>query len=74
MIKDTKNRKECKSCPWTNKNPHSESWKKYVDKMTSVGKINKKHSCHMITSDVWGLKSEINEENVCVGSKRKNND
>ena len=43
MIQDTKNRKECKSCPWTNKNPHSESWKKYVDKMTSVGKVNKKH-------------------------------
>jgi hypothetical protein len=73
MIESTKNRKECKSCPWVNKNPHSKSWKSWADKMTKVGKIeNSKHSCHMITPDVWGLKTQITEKNICIGSKRHN--
>jgi hypothetical protein len=62
-------RKSCKECPWTKNNPHSKSWPSYVDKIEKIGKIkNKKHACHMITSDTWGYKTEINEKNACIGS------
>ena len=27
------------------------------------------HSCHMINKDVWGLNTEINDKNICIGSK-----
>lgn len=63
-------RKPCKECPWTKDNPHSKSWPKFVEKMESIGKIkNKEHACHMITSDTWGYKGEINDKNVCIGAK-----
>jgi hypothetical protein len=40
--------------------------------MNSLGKIqNNNHACHMITSDVWGFKSEINQKNVCIGACKK---
>ena len=62
-------RKECKECPWINNNTHSKSWPEYVHTMEVIGQIqNKKHACHMITSDVWGYKEEITEKNVCMGS------
>ena len=62
----------CKECPWINKNNHSMSWPKYVEKMGKIGKIeNNTHSCHMITRDVWGYKSEIDTKNVCIGSITK---
>lgn len=65
-------RKQCKECPWKNKDKHSLNFRGYVEKMNSIGKIeNNKHACHMITNDVWGLKSEINQNNVCVGSCKK---
>jgi hypothetical protein len=35
--------------------------------MESIGKIEN-HSCHMISKDVWGYNTDINEKNVCVGS------
>ena len=63
-------RKPCKECPWTKDNPHSKSWPKFVEKLESIDKIkNKEHACHMITSDVWGYKEEINDKNVCIGAK-----
>jgi hypothetical protein len=34
--------------------------------MKYIGKEN--HACHMIMSDIWGGKSEINQINVCIGS------
>lgn len=71
------NRKPCKECPWTKNNPHSKAWPGYVNSMEKTGQIeNKKHACHMITSDTWGYKNPINEENLCVGAKnfvKKNN-
>ena len=61
-------RNPCKECPWTNNNPHSLKFRQYVDKVKSVS-VTENHSCHMINKDVWGLNTEINEKNVCIGSK-----
>ncbi len=61
------NRKECKECPWKNKNEHSLKFRKYADVMNKLGKVQN-HACHMITQDVWGYKTEINDKNVCIGS------
>ncbi len=61
-------RKPCKECPFIRDNPHSLKFRQYTEKVRSVsGKEN--HSCHMINKDVWGSKNEINERNVCIGSK-----
>jgi len=60
------NRKICKECPWKNNTKHNLKFRTYVDKMKSIGKEN--HACHMIMSDIWGGKSEINQINVCIGS------
>lgn len=66
-------RKPCKECPWTQTNPHSEGWRGYTEKMEKEGYIkNKKHACHMITSDTWGLQNGITEENYCIGSQTTN--
>jgi hypothetical protein len=41
--------------------------------MEKIGQIeNKKHACHMITSDTWGYKESITENNVCIGSLKSN--
>jgi hypothetical protein len=61
-------RQPCKECPWRNKNQHSLKFRNYVEKMKSIGKITN-HKCHMISNDVWGYKSDINNSNKCVGSK-----
>lgn len=67
-------RKPCKECPWTNQNRHSLKFRNYVEKMNSIGKIkNYQHACHMITSDVWGLKTKINKNNICKGTCKKIN-
>lgn len=58
----------CKECPWVNTNTHSLKFRKYTEKVKSVSGIEN-HSCHMINKDVWGLNTEINEKNVCIGSK-----
>jgi hypothetical protein len=64
--------KGCSECPWNNNNPHSLKFRNYVDKMESIGKI-KNHKCHMKSSDVWAKESDINDDNICIGSlKRKN--
>jgi hypothetical protein len=37
--------------------------------MSEIKTIKKtEHACHMITSDVWGMKTIIDESNVCIGS------
>lgn len=61
-------RKPCKECPWVNTNQHSVNFRKYAKKMQNIGKVEN-HKCHMISSDVWGYKSDVNLENVCIGSK-----
>jgi hypothetical protein len=61
-------RKPCTECPWVNTNPHSLKFRQYAEKVKSVS-IIENHSCHMINKDVWGSKTEINEKNVCIGSK-----
>lgn len=61
-------RKQCSECPWLNKNSHSLKFREYAGKMKSAGKI-KNHKCHMISNDVWNTKSEINQKNICIGSK-----
>lgn len=60
-------RRNCKECPWKNENEHSLKFRTYVDKMRSLGRIEN-HKCHMISSDVWATKSDVNDKNVCVGS------
>ena len=64
-------RDKCKECPWReeNNNTHSIKFRTYVDKMKTIGKDN--HSCHMINRDICGGNSEINEKNVCIGSKQR---
>jgi hypothetical protein len=63
-------RKPCKQCPWTNSNPHSKKFPSYVKSIENIGKIqDKKHGCHMITKDIWGYESKINNKNICVGAK-----
>jgi len=62
-------RRNCKECPWVTRFEHSRSWPKYVSKMSEIKTIKKtEHACHMITSDVWGMKTIIDESNVCIGS------
>jgi hypothetical protein len=61
-------RETCKECPWTNNNPHSLKFRQYTEKVKSIS-LKENHSCHMINKDVWGSKTEINEKNVCIGSK-----
>lgn len=61
-------RKPCIECPWTNNNSHSLKFRQYTEKVKSSISIEN-HSCHMINKDVWGSKTEINEKNVCIGSK-----
>jgi hypothetical protein len=55
----------CNECPWKNQNPHSIKWREYAQKVLG----DNPHACHMKTNDVWGRKSEISEEKVCIGSK-----
>lgn len=64
-------RKSCKECPWLkqNKTNHNIKWPNYVNKIKSIGKIENGHACHMITSDTWGIKSDINKDNICIGQK-----
>jgi hypothetical protein len=64
-------RKPCKECPWQNTNQHSLKFRGYVQKMQKLGKV-KNHKCHMISKDVWSYNSEVNQDNVCVGSLSKN--
>lgn len=63
-------RKCCKECPWVTNSAHNRSWPNYVAKMMRLKKIKEtRHACHMITSDVWGMKTIIDESNVCIGAK-----
>ncbi len=63
-------RKPCSECPWTKNDQHSKNWPNYVKSLDSINKIKDgEHACHMITKDVWGYESEINEDNICLGSK-----
>ena len=39
------------------------------DKFINLGKSN--HKCHMIDSDIWGSKSNIDESNICIGSLQR---
>lgn len=59
-------RKSCKECPWKGTNSHSIKFRTYVEKMEKIGR--NKHKCHMISSDVWGYKTPVNENNICVGN------
>jgi hypothetical protein len=61
-------RKPCKECPWENNNQHSLKFRKYADRMKSIGKVEN-HKCHMISSDVWNKDSKVSEKNICIGSK-----
>ena len=65
-------RKPCKECPWReeNSNRHNLNFRTYVDKMKSIGKND--HAWHLINRDIWGGKSEINSNNVCIGSLMRN--
>ena len=66
-------RNPCKECPWLIKSCHNDKWPSYVESVEKTGKIkNKRHACHMITSDTWGYKDEINDSNVCIGSLQVN--
>ena len=60
-------RKQCPECPWKNDNQHSINFRKYSDKMKSIGKIEN-HSFHMISKDVWGYEIKIDSKNICIGS------
>ena len=56
-------RKNCKECPWQNENQHSLKFRTYVEKMQSMGKIES-HKCHMISSDVWGYHSNVEDKKL----------
>jgi hypothetical protein len=62
-------RKPCKECPWKNDNQHNLKFRNYVDKFEKIGKPN--HKCHMIDVDIWAYKSDVNSDNICVGSYQK---
>lgn len=62
-------RKPCKSCPWINDTQHNLKFRTYVDKFEKLGKPN--HKCHSIDSDIWSIKSEVNDKNICIGSKQR---
>lgn len=68
-------RKPCKECPWVNVNSHSLKFRTYVEKMMSLGKIVN-HKCHMVSKDVWGYETAVDEKNICQGQakrQKKNN-
>lgn len=60
------NRGPCRECPWVKNNNYSLKFRDILEKMKYSGKADK-HACHMITTDIWGLKSNIDNNNVCVG-------
>jgi hypothetical protein len=62
-------RKPCKECPWKNDNNHNLKFRTYVDKFDKLGKPN--HKCHMIDGDIWSVKSEVSDKNICIGSKQR---
>ena len=65
-------RESCMECPYKIKSKHNESFKGYVGVVEKYGKIKDGiHACHMITSDVWGYKGDITDDNVCIGSKNR---
>jgi hypothetical protein len=72
MLKKMNCRKVCKECPWENENQHNLKFKGYVDKMNSLERKDG-HKCHVISKDIWGYKSDINERNVCMGYKKRKN-
>lgn len=55
----------CTECPWVKTNPHSLKWRAYSRKIMG----DKPHACHMKTKDVWGRKSGVTQECMCIGSK-----
>lgn len=61
-------RNQCNECPWENNNPNSLKFKEFSER------LNKKHACHIIEKDVWGLKNEITKDNVCIGFIQKINE
>lgn len=62
-------RKPCKSCPWTNENQHNLKFRKGSNKFINLGKPN--HKCHVLDSDIWGSKSNIDKNNICIGSLQR---
>lgn len=62
--------KPCKECPWVLENTHSLKFRKYVEKMKSIG--IESHACHLTTKDIWGYKIKINSKNICKGYLKNN--
>ena len=63
-------RKCCEECPWKTKNKHNSSLIDTIKSFVLRGlSKNTEHRCHMISSDLW---APTNDENVCIGSKIKN--
>lgn len=60
----------CPECPWTNENKHNVKFQIWSDRMLKLGK---KQACHMLKSNVWGQKDEIDSKNECVGRKQIRN-
>ena len=58
----------CRECPWVNTNRHSIKFRKYFEKMRSLGKIEN-HKCHMVSNDVWNYEEDLTDKNICRGSK-----
>lgn len=60
------NVRPCSECPWTNDNNHNKKFREWSEKMNKLGK---KQACHMKTNDLWGIKTEVDSKNDCVGRK-----
>ena len=60
-------RNKCDDCPYIKNGDRykHQSWINMLD--NSPTHCDKIHKCHCITSDAWGIKSPINNSNVCVG-------
>ncbi len=41
----------------------------FLQALINLGKSN--HKCHMIDSDIWGSKSNIDKNNICIGSLQR---
>lgn len=57
----------CVECPWINQNKHNTKFQIWSDRMLKLGK---KQACHMLKSDVWVKKDEIDTKIECVGQKQ----
>jgi hypothetical protein len=64
-------RKVCSECPWVINSKHNRNMISSIIRWVKNGsRKTTEHRCHMISTDLFG---EVNEKNICIGSKNIKN-